>query len=189
MICREIVEAIRTRRQGARISQNATIRKDGTALPSHENLRPDIVVYSNDKIEIIEISCPYDSVIQNNANTNDNNNRTKLDITYSNKRSKYEPLRAACEHHFGIKTSLYIIAISSLGAILSQSQSDLASVLATPRTSKECKRIMRRLSTAAILGSYLTFYKIGRRDNGNILLTSDATGNVDMEEPDLPHQE
>ena len=104
------------------------------------------------------------------------------------KMEKYEPLRAACETQFGIKTHLTIIAISSLGTVHPESQSAIKSLLKYGRSqhqNRELKRVTRRLSTAAILGSYLTFYKIGRKDRGNIELTNDAHGNVDMEEPDL----
>ena len=126
-------------------------------------------------------------------------NTTVLEKTYRDKAKKYEGFREEYQRTFNRQCRLTIVIVSSLGAVLKRSQDELNTLMKYKKKSKkDTKMIARRISTAAVIGSYLTFYNTIQRKkptlniHNNLPLIIDATniqnaiGNVEMEEPDLP---
>lgn len=194
--------------QGATIRLNKTVRVPGMpALTTEEaNLRPDITIITEKEIHIIEISCPYDMPKDDDT--------TALDFTYKTKKEKYEELRKQCEQHYRRKCKTYVVIVSSLGVVHKDTIMDLRHLFRFRKKTKSLNYLTRRISTVAVIGSFLTYYKIdirkrrnnARTNNGDNTsgeptspaqtnegfndvhqnITDDMIGDVSREEPDLP---
>jgi hypothetical protein len=94
--------------------------------------------------------------------TNLNNTpMTALEKVYREKVRKYEPLRRQCEEIFQRRCTLTTVIVSSLGVVYKESMKEIKSLLnLRPRA---LNILIRRISTAALIGSYLLFYKIPMR--------------------------
>ena len=91
---------------------------------------------------------------------------------------KYEPLRSRIEELTNKKCSLITVVVSSLGILYKESMNLLNQMLKL--TNKKKNTVERRISTAALIGSFFVFYKL----KGN---TSEF--NIDDETAGLPEIE
>ena len=179
-----VAEAIRKQAelsyQGATIRLNKTIRVPGMpALTTPEaSLRPDITIITKKQIHIIEISCPYDMPKDDGT--------TALDFTYNTKKEKYEELRKQCEQQYRRKCKTYVVIVSSLGAVHKDTIMDLKRLFRFRNKTKSLNYLTRKISTAALIGSFLTYYKINVRIRRNAARTTNG-GNTDGE-PTSPAQ-
>jgi len=194
LVATEIVKQARVSFPSASIRQGQTVRVHGMPdlITEEGRLKPDITIITPSEIKLIEISCPYD--------TPKDNGTTALDVTYTHKKEKYEELRRQCEAHFRRTCKTYVVIVSSLGAIHKDTIVDLRHLFRFRKKTKSLNYLSRRISTAAIIGSFLTFHKINiRRRNPNGELTAQAQnervsagitditiGDVTREEQDLP---
>ena len=185
LVAQALVKQLQVRYPESTIRQNQTVRINGFApLTTEEGkLKPDIIVITPKEIHIVEISCPYDTPKEEGT--------TALDITYNTKKNKYEELRSQCEEHFGRKCKLYIVIVSSLGAIHKNTVTDIKKLLKIKRDNRSLKYITRRLTTAAIIGSFLTFNKVNIRRNGGqngatVSISNEEIGDVSQEENTIP---
>ena len=194
LVATEIVKQAQTSFPSASIRQSQTVRIHGMPdLTTEEGrLKPDITIITPSEIKLVEISCPYDMLKDNGT--------TALDITYSQKKEKYEELRRQCEEHFRRTCKTYVVIVSSLGAIHKDTIVDLRHLFRFRKKTKSLNYLSRRISTAAIIGSFLTFHKINiRRRNPNgeptspihiegvsAGITDDTIGDVSREEQNLP---
>ena len=133
---------------------NITVNLEGKHLEDNnvKDLKPDIVSWDKNGIILVEFNCVY-------ANTGRDGN--KLDNAYENKTKKYDDLVKACKKLYKRKVTLYVIIVSSLGAIHKKSQQDIKNLLRiAPKETKLCSTIFRRLSLTACIGSYFIFNKL-----------------------------
>ena len=83
MICTEIINTIRNKYRGANIIENSEIKINGRTIRVGEaHLKPDIIVYRTNRIDIIEVNCPYDCY-------HENDECTTLEKAYKYKINKY----------------------------------------------------------------------------------------------------
>ena len=132
---------------------NITVNLEGKHLDEeYKDLKPDIVAWDNDKIILVEFSCPYANVGRN-GNT--------LEKVYKEKASKYQNLVKTCKETYKKKVSLYIVIVSSLGAVYSKSKQELRKLLRiTPSENKLFNTILRRISLASCIASYFIYNKL-----------------------------
>ena len=154
-VCDIIVKQAMTTYPNARIRQNQTVRMGDEGLPLTDlaRLKPDIVIITGRKVMIVEVSCPYDM--------SKDDGRTAMEHVYDQKRAKYLPLAEEVGRHFDMECSLHVVIVSSLGVLLKKSCSELKTLFGVKKNGPRFKGLLRRISTAALIGSYLTFYKIG----------------------------
>jgi hypothetical protein len=200
MIEKEILDVCRKKFRRARITVDRAIHVNTNELAIRVNdrtYRPDIFIEDAKKCHIIEITVPYDGMTSNsnnNQNNNDTRNITIMEDRYKGKMRKYEDLRLKAEHLFGKKCSLTTVVVSSLGVLYEQSMRDIQKIISFSRIEKNI--FERRLSIAAIIGSYFTFYNIksnkkntnNSNNNNNELeeefaITDDVAGDPIREEP------
>lgn len=158
-LCKIINDNIRRKygRNAPPIHENSTIRwmNKEQLSPESLNLKPDIW-YGIEKengeleIELIEVNCPYGGYQER-----DGERISKLSERRRTKISKYEPLAEEIRRKWNARVSLHVIIVSSLGIIPDDTIKELNSVFHDKR---RLKNIARRLSTAAIIGSYNIFY-------------------------------
>ena len=178
-----VAEAIRKQAelsyQGATILLNKTIRVPGMPVLTtpEASLRPDVTIITEKEIHIVEISCPYDMPKDDGT--------TALDYTYHTKKEKYEELRKQCEQRYRRKCKTYVVIVSSLGAVHKDTITDLRHLFRFRKNTKSLNYLTRRISTAALIGSFLTYYKIDirrrRRNNNNNTARTNNGGNTNGE--------
>ena len=117
----------------------------------YSSLKPDLLAWNDNEIKIVEFSCPYDMQRENGEDT--------MEETYKTKRMKYSDLVQRCEAKYNKVTKLYIIIVSSLGAIYKETINDL-NKLYKGEPMKKMRQLYTQISNAAITGSYFIFYKI-----------------------------
>ena len=172
MICTEIINTIRNKYRGANIIENSEIKINGRTIRVGEaHLKPDIIVYRTNRIDIIEVNCPYDCY-------HENDECTTLEKAYKYKINKYASLVDECKRYIR-KVNFVSYIVSSLGVVYNESMKDLRRVL--NHDDNQTKITIRRTSIAAIIGSYFIFNKLNPRRRYQI--EEDATGNPEAEEP------
>ena len=127
--------------------ENATIRIDSLS-EENKKLIPDLSIWTNNykDLIIIEVSCPYASF---------SNGTSTLEIVQTHKMNKYKSLVEEIISK-GIKTKLYTIIISSLGAITKETYKNLLLLF---KDTKITNKITRRLNMATINGSWKIWIK------------------------------
>jgi hypothetical protein len=168
----------------ATIRQNSEIRAYGVNERIEIDgavFRPDVVSVSQDEINIIEVSCPYDQMTSINDAP-----MTALEKVHRAKIAKYEPLRRRCEEVFQRRCKLTTVIVSSLGAVYKESVRELKKNIGLG--DRALKTLVRRISTAALIGSYFVFNKFKpnsdrNQRNGEFRITNETVGNLDAEEP------
>ena len=105
-------------------------------------LRPDVVSWNQNrnKCIIIEISVPYATL---------NWGQDTLKSVYDTKRNKYARLIEFVRNE-GIEVNFYVIIVSSLGAVLEESRSDIISLV---KCKKKAKTLTKKIAANAIIGS------------------------------------
>ena len=132
---------------------NITVNLDGKHIdPEYSDLKPDIVAWDKDKIILVEFSCPYANVGRN-GNT--------LEKVYNEKQKKYENLVKECKDTYKKEVSLYVIIVSSLGAVYSKSQEEIKELLRiSSNENKLFSTILRRISLASCIASYFIYNRL-----------------------------
>lgn len=152
---------------------NTTSNIDGKHIKERlSQLKPDIIAWDQKHIKMAEFSCPY-------ANVGEQGN--KLTNVFNEKKDKYKELVQECERVYKRKVKLYVIIVSSLGAIQKQSIDDIKKLLKISASdNKLLSTILRRLSLAACIGSYFIYNKfklqaieVDTNDNTNECKTQD----------------
>ena len=175
MVCDVIVEQAKEVYPHATIRQNQTVRIEGQEpLPADVGrLKPDIVVITENKVMIVEVSCPYDM--------KKDDGRTVLEHTFDIKRDKYLPLVKEVERRFHKQCSLHIVIVSSLGVVLKKCANELKALFGVKKDKAQLKTILKRISNASIIGSYLTYYKIGAGVEVESETSDEGSGNSSEE--------
>ena len=182
MIVKEIIDVSRKKFKNARIRADQAIRvnRDELAIKvGDKTYRPDIFIEDDKACHIIEVTVPYDGMTSRNGR-----NTTILDDRYTEKMRKYEDLRLKAEDMFGKRCSLTAVVVSSLGTLYKKSCKELHKLLHISK--KERNTLDRRISTAAIIGSFFVFYKIKKDNdqrNKEYEITDEAAGDPLAEEP------
>ena len=140
------------------LNENATIFiPDFEQLPDRSRrLKPDIWFVRenprtrNKTVNIIEITCPYGML----TDTPDGR-KSSLEIRENDKLIKYSSLIDDIKSSWNIDATLFIIVISSLGAITKSTEKTLKKLFITKERSN---LIAKRCVMAAIRGSYAIFY-------------------------------
>ena len=143
----------------ANITIDHGVNIDGVQVEEpFNNLRPDIVAYDDNIINIVEITCPYDMIKDNNEET--------MTIAYNTKVNKYKDLINKCNEQFRRDTKLTIIVVSSLGAIYNKSIKQVKKLLRIrDNNTKMLNNILRRMSTVSCIGSYFIYYNLHFSEN------------------------
>ena len=157
----------------ARCGKNMNYRTNSTLnienkhiKDSLKQLKPDIIAWDKERINIVEFSCPY-------ANVGEKGN--KLNNTYKEKKDKYKELAEECKKVYKRKVKVYVIIVSSLGAVQKQSIADIRKLLKiATNQNRLLNTILRRLSLTACIGSYFIYnklkychYKVDANDDTN----------------------
>ena len=178
MVVKEIITTVRKRMPSALISVGRSVRVQHRNLSITVDghvLKPDIVVERDNRIDIIEVTVPYDG-----KTTSGDQRISILEERYRSKLSKYEGLvrhTASLSHK---RTTLTAVVVSSLGVLYQRSMQKLQKVLGC--NNKEMNTLERRISIAATIGSYIIYNKLNTRNP--LTLDEDATGDPQAEEPD-----
>ena len=145
---------------------NITVNLDGKHIDDeYKDLKPDIVAWDKDKIILVEFSSPY---------ANYGRNGSTLEKVYKEKHKKYENLVKSCKDTYKRKVSLYVIIVSSLGAVYSKSQNEIRKLLRISFNEKKLfSTILRRISLASCIASYFIFNRL--KFNEFIPKTNDNT--------------
>ena len=143
-----------------RYKTNSTMNSLGIQLNKEQaSLKPDIIAWDEKNVWIVEFSCVY-------ANIGKDGN--KLEFTYNQKVNKYTDLVKACEEKSKREVKLFVIIVSSLGAIYSKSIDEIQELLQiTKRNRKLLNTILRRISISACIGSYFIFHKMPFKEYKN----------------------
>ena len=142
----ETINAGTGRNNRRAIHLDATIRgPQGERLEEEtlRNLKPDIWYYERDTLKLVEVTVPYGSMT-----TIQGQEMTTLQARRNEKLAKYGPLVEAARTQFGINVELYVITVSSLGAIPEETMRDLRRLVLVNAT-----RAAKRMVITAIRGS------------------------------------
>jgi len=156
MVVKEITDAARKKFRSARIRADQAIHVNRNELAIQvegKTYRPDIFIECDNTCHIIEVTVPYDGMTNQNGR-----NITILEERYTEKMNKYEDLRIKAERLFGKRCTLTAVVVSSLGALYQKSMESLQKILLLSRKDKNI--LERRISVAAIIGSFFVFYNI-----------------------------
>ena len=131
-----------------KIKTNATLNLEGHHLTNDLNrFKPDIIAWSKKSILIVEFSCPYDNIVHGNS---------KLEKVYKDKTEKYAELVEECKRTYDRKVKFFAIIVSSLGAVYKKSIGAIKRLLRIV-DKKLLNTVLRRISIAACIGSYMIF--------------------------------
>jgi hypothetical protein len=137
------------------IHENTTIRQEG--LPDGlKSLRPDMVFEREGRagrvMEILKFSCPYGYV---------SHERDTLATVCEQKKAKYSDLASALRKLRQQPVNVTAIIVSSMGAVSSQLLKELRKILGY--SSREMQKLGKRMSDAAITGSFKIWRKCAQR--------------------------
>lgn len=136
------------------------IAEDSTT-DTGSNLKPDLVIKTQDQIVIIDATCPYGgSLLTQNENEEVRRQGLSLKKAFEAKITKYTPLKETLRERFGGTAEILPIVVSALGAVYKRTASEIARIIKPSK--RRLKKILRRLSKTAIAGSY----EIWRQMNG-----------------------
>ena len=148
------------------------------------NMRPDLVVKTQNRIIIIDATCPYGGSLFPRENHNeDRNARSSLRKAFQTKMTKYTPLKQSLEARHGQTSEILPVVVSSLGAVYKGTTSEIARQFHLPK--KKENKLLRRLSRTAIEGSYRIWKELmirKERDENN------ANPRDDREEEENPEE-
>ena len=176
LVCTEIINAARKKFPDARISAGRSVKLqhgEMTVRVNGEVLLPDIVIERANRIDIIEVTVPYDG-----RTSYGNNEMSILKARFLEKAAKYKSLAEKVRNISKKTCVLTPLVVSSLGFTYKESMSKLAAVLGLSTVEKNSTE--RRISTAALIGSYHVFYKTPQPSTE---LSSDIEGDPSAEEP------
>jgi hypothetical protein len=136
------------------IHENTNIGQDGLE-GGLRALRPDMVFEREGRggrmLEILEFSCPYGYV---------SHERDTLAAVYEQKRAKYSELANALGRLRQQPVNVTAVIVSSMGAVYPKSLKELRKILCC--TSREIRKLGRRMSNAAITGSMKIWHQFAQ---------------------------
>jgi hypothetical protein len=155
------------------IHENTAIGQEG--LPDGlKSLRPDMVFEREGRagraMEILEFSCPYGYV---------SHERDTLATVYERKKAKYGDLATALRGLRQQPVNVTAIIVSSMGAVYSQSLKELRKILGC--SSREMQKLGRRMSDAAITGSFKIWRKCAQRTEREATGEGEEEGIIEQE--------
>jgi len=175
LIVNQLIKNLKNNYNNLIINESTSIKYNNYNL-SEENNRflPDLWFITkdnnnNDILKIIEITIPYGYINKNGNNS--------LYEKYNLKKQKYSNLVNECNNLFNIQTDLYIISISSLGAIPKCTHEDLLKLF----NKKIINKIEQKLSYLAIQGSSIIFWgKDNNNDNNDDINGINEENNINL---------
>jgi hypothetical protein len=128
------------RREFSYAVTDATVRE--VDIQENRMLKPDVQLWNaeRNKVILIEVNVPYAKTWEG---------RDSLEEKYELKREKYRDLTRELQAR-GVETEFYVVVVSSLGALYSESQKAIFQML---RGDKICRTVCRMVSSKAINGS------------------------------------
>ena len=142
---------------------------EGEDLEDEETrrLKPDIWFYEGRTLKVIEVTVPYGQMTERGGER-----ISTLKARREEKENKYEHLMAAARRQFQVQTELFVIVVSSLGAVPEETLRDLRRlVLAQANTTA------KRLVAAALKGSRDIYLgRTGGRNRGGIIQRREQRG-------------
>ena len=173
------------------LNENSTIfLRDVDPLPEQTRfLKPDIWFIEENAqthkrtINIIEITCPY-GMLTDTAQ----GRKSSLEVREKEKMDKYNKLIDDIKVTWNIDATLYVIVISSLGAITKNTEQTLKKLF---HTKKRSSLIAKRCVIAAIRGSWAIFYgkDIGACTHNNDHNSTSSSHLTDEEDGDILNDE
>lgn len=141
------------------VHANQTVRGSGSERLTGESssLKPDLWWWSGNQLSIVEFTIPYGMM-----SDQDGNNRSTLDIRREEKIDKYNNLLNDCKRQFNCDAKLFVIIVSSLGAIPKESVDELKNITGSE---KAAAKLACRMVAAAIRESMLIYY--GEKKSSN----------------------
>lgn len=184
MVCTEIVNEVKKKFRRANITENSEVTINGRKVRVMEgdtikSFKPDIIIYESRnpiKITMVEVMVPYDCV--HDTNNRENDTCTTLERAYNMKTNKYKNLVDQCLAFGAERVRFAAFIVSSLGVVYNKSVNELRQILHI--SEKKMNQLERRISTAAIIGSYCIFYGLNKKP---ITIDEDVNGNLEAEEP------
>lgn len=148
-IVRYIARAVATERS-SEVKLDARVTE--VELEQCRNMKPDIQIWNRDRnqVKILEVNSPYGKRWEG---------RDSLQEKYEAKRSKYLPLIKELNDR-GIEAQLYVIVVSSLGAVYKETEKAIYSLIKNKRAAEKTVRV---ISTIAITESAKLWWKVRRR--------------------------
>lgn len=167
------------------LNENSTIYiRDHDQLPDRsKNLKPDIwyidenAQSSKKTINVIEITCPY-GMLTDTAN----GRRSTLVVREEEKLNKYNTLISDIKATWNVDANLFVIVISSLGAITKNTKATLKKLF---HSKKRRNLIAKRCIIAAIRGSWAVFY--GKDIDHSNFVHRPVNSSVDTEQSSSSH--
>jgi hypothetical protein len=155
------------------ILENTAIGQEG--LPDGlKSLRPDMAFEREGRagraVEILELSCPYGCVSRQ---------RDALATVSERKKAKYSDLANALRELRQQPVNVTVIRVSSMGAVYSQSLKELRKILGC--RSREMQKLGRRMSDAAITGSFKIWRKCAQRTEREAIGEGEEEGIIEQE--------
>jgi hypothetical protein len=153
------------------IHQNTAIGQEGLS-DGLKSLRPDMVFEREGRagraMEIREFSCPYGYV---------SHERDTLATVYEQKKAKYSDLANALRGLRQQPVNVTAIIVSSMGAVYSQSLKELRKILGC--SNREMQKLGRRMSDAAITGSFKIWRKCAQRTERDAIGDGEEEGIIE----------
>ena len=105
------------------------IAEDSTT-DTGSNLKPDLVVKTQEQIIIIDATCPYGgSLLGQNENEEVRRQGRSLEKAFEAKIAKYTPLKETLRERFGGTIEILPIVVSALGAVYKRTASEIARII------------------------------------------------------------
>jgi hypothetical protein len=170
-ICKILVQAVLKHRKKPIIKQNSTISFPNREAELPEDtriLKPDIWFETNGELYLIEVTVPYATKTTHTIPSEEeeggeevSEEMSTLEVRRREKVRKYSKLVSDCERVFSLKTNLFVIVISSLGAIPSETVKTVEKLLRCQN--RTLSLWLKRMAVAAIRGSMVLFYNLKPR--------------------------
>ena len=139
------------------------ILAEDSTIGEGSRLKPDLAIKSPKHIIIIDATCPYGgSILQQDEEGHLIKRGRILEKAFKDKIDKYTPLKEILEERYQMKTEILPIVVSSLGIIYKKTMTEVKRILDIPK--KKMTKLMKRLSQAAIEGSYQIWRQRARKD-------------------------
>ena len=173
-----IIDFVKDRRKDLTFKINSSVMIDNVQLSEeYRRLKPDITLWNDNELYIVEISCPYGNMTKDD----EGNEINSLDKVYKQKVEKYANLVNECREKFDRRTKLIIVIVSSLGAIHKRSIAGIKKLLRLKKNKKKgiLNIALRRMSIVSCISSYFIYHGMEFRTirSRNREDTEDTEGN------------
>ena len=162
-VLKEIIKGIKELHNDNNIifKYSIPITRNGISLPDDtKRLKPDAWFFKDNKLSIIEITCPYGTL-----KDHEGRRESSLTIQRNVKLNKYKKLVEDCKKKFRVDATLYVIVVSSLGAVPKETMEEIKRLL--EHNTKLAKLVAKRCTTAALRESMKIYIKTLSHTNEN----------------------